>query len=220
MRFIVITLTIILALFLGYIWYYPTYRWHQKMTVEVEVDGKLYTGASVLMLSVKPIPGFLPINADSEFDERGEAVVLKLPQGQYLFASLWDIDPIYTSKVFRSRINMRVPGLRWARDISRLREKIDIPPKLYPLLVTFADINDPVSVQKVNPNDLAATFGKGVRLKRITLEITNEPVTKGEVEKVLGWLGTHYGRIKPTTKKYKSELTAEEKLYPFDFRSK
>ena len=63
-----------------------------------------------------------------------------------------------------------------------------IKPKHYPLLVTFGDINDPASVKKVDPNDLAATFGPGYTLKSITLEITDEPVTTGKVEDVLGWV--------------------------------
>jgi hypothetical protein len=31
-------------------------------------------------------------------------------------------------------------------------------------------------------------FGEGVRLKAVTLEITEEAVTEGRVEGVLGWL--------------------------------
>jgi hypothetical protein len=54
-----------------------------------------------------------------------------------------------------------------------------------PLLVTFADINDPASVQRVDPDDLAASFGPGYALTTITLAITDEPVTKGRVEAVL-----------------------------------
>jgi hypothetical protein len=37
-------------------------------------------------------------------------------------------------------------------------------------------------------DNLAATFGKGVRLKNITIEMTDEPVTDAEVEKHLPWL--------------------------------
>lgn len=37
-------------------------------------------------------------------------------------------------------------------------------PKDYPLLVTFTDITDPKAVKKVEPHNLAATFGKGVSL--------------------------------------------------------
>lgn len=51
------------------------------------------------------------------------------------------------------------------------------------------DINDPNSVREVDPANLAATFGPGVSLKRITLEIRDEPVTEGKIECVLGcWL--------------------------------
>lgn len=39
----------------------------------------------------------------------------------------------------------------------------------------------------MNPEDLAAVFGKGVRLEAVTLEITEEAVTEGRVEAVLGW---------------------------------
>ena len=64
----------------------------------------------------------------------------------------------------------------------------------YPLLVTFADPADPTSVQRVDPANLAASFGPGVTLKRITVEVTNDPVTTG-IEKRLGWLGTQRGAL-------------------------
>lgn len=68
-----------------------------------------------------------------------------------------------------------------------LRETREVPRNRYPLLVTFTDINDPTTVQRVDPKDLAATFGPGVSLKRITLEITDEKVTEGRVEAMLTW---------------------------------
>ena len=79
-------------------------------------------------------------------------------------------------------------GERWAKIISNLRETHDIDQKDDPLLVTFADITDPTTVQKVDPENLVATFGPGVSLKRISLEITDEPVTEGRIERVLGLL--------------------------------
>ncbi|WP_417415418.1 hypothetical protein [Hoeflea sp.] len=69
-----------------------------------------------------------------------------------------------------------------------MRASRELSPKQYPLLVTFADINDPASVALVDPDDLAASFGPGYALSSITLAITDEPVTKGRVEAVLGWL--------------------------------
>ena len=80
-----------------------------------------------------------------------------------------------------------------AASFETLREGREVPRDLYPLLVTFTDIDDPASVLKVDPDNLAASFGPGVALKRITLEITDENVTKGKVETVLGWLDDYYG---------------------------
>ncbi|GJL68036.1 MAG: hypothetical protein NPIRA06_06710 [Nitrospirales bacterium] len=49
-----------------------------------------------------------------------------------------------------------------------MRETRDFKPKNYPLLVAFMDINDPTSVKEVDLDNLAATFGPGVSLKRLT----------------------------------------------------
>jgi hypothetical protein len=55
------------------------------------------------------------------------------------------------------------------------------------MLVRFRDIADPTSVEKVDPDNLAASFGEGVKLRRITVQLTDDPVTTG-IEKRLGWL--------------------------------
>ena len=60
-------------------------------------------------------------------------------------------------------------------------------PSFYPIMVTFGDIADPKSVTKLDPDNLAVRFGKGVKLKRITVELTTDEVTTG-IEKKLVWL--------------------------------
>lgn len=67
---------------------------------------------------------------------------------------------------------------------------VPVPSTCLPLMVTFADIVDSKTVNRVDPDDLAASFGAGVRLKAVTLTVAEEPVTEGKVEAVLGWLGT------------------------------
>ncbi|MFO1174759.1 MAG: hypothetical protein U1E48_06075 [Paracoccaceae bacterium] len=73
-------------------------------------------------------------------------------------------------------------------------QPLTLTPDLYPLLVTFDDIHDPKSVRQVDPADLAAAFGPGVRLKAVTLAVTDEAVTEGKVEAVLGDLKEIDGR--------------------------
>lgn len=69
-----------------------------------------------------------------------------------------------------------------------------------PKLVTFTDMNDPKSVtlaqewtrgdrnMTLKADHMEELFGQGVKLKDITLEITDEPVTWGVVDKWLLWM--------------------------------
>lgn len=78
-------------------------------------------------------------------------------------------------------------------------------PSYYPMMVRFADLADPKSVEKVDSDDLAKSFGAGVKLRRITVERTDDRVTK-EIKNKLQWLEGASGSLTeqprdPTTKK-------------------
>jgi len=62
-----------------------------------------------------------------------------------------------------------------------------VAPKDLPDLVTFADVADPNSVMVVDGEHLDATLGPGVAWQAITIQIVDEPVTRGLPEK-LPWL--------------------------------
>jgi hypothetical protein len=55
------------------------------------------------------------------------------------------------------------------------RHSADDPVTGYPIMVRFRDTRDPASVEQVNPDDLATSFGPGVRLRRITVQLTDDP---------------------------------------------
>ncbi|MEJ6388505.1 hypothetical protein [Gymnodinialimonas ulvae] len=74
-------------------------------------------------------------------------------------------------------------------------EPVELTEGFWPRLVTFADLHAPSTITTVDPGNLAETFGQGVRLVSITLEITDEPRTSGIVEPLLQWLPNHYGRM-------------------------
>ena len=64
-----------------------------------------------------------------------------------------------------------------------------LPRNAYPMLVTFGALaHKPTSVVRVDPDDLAATFGEGVWLERIVVRMTSEPVTMSLGER-LGRMG-------------------------------
>jgi hypothetical protein len=53
-------------------------------------------------------------------------------------------------------------------------------------MVRFRDLSDPTTAEFVPPHDLASAFGPGVSLKRIALQMVDEPVSN-EIPKRLPW---------------------------------
>ncbi|MEO9457476.1 MAG: hypothetical protein ABJE63_11575 [Lentilitoribacter sp.] len=174
---------------------YPTFSWNQKVTVTVNTPNGEVSASSVgrMVVSEKVSLGLAEaggINSDFE----GEAVVIALPNEKYLF-SLISGATSFSLKVFGD-----VPGVRknadgsfvqWDESVKRIQNLVGakaFPLEHLPMLVTLDDINDPASVKEVDPANLAATLGPGYALKSITLEITKEALTQGEVEVAIDWL--------------------------------
>jgi len=169
------------------------WQWNVKVTVNVDTPEGVRTGYSVVRVGVRKYSG-LQRKFGYAYGAgviEGEAVVVDLGDGRYLFALVVAGNMAYrASEVVFDDLLPEEDAARY-RKMQRLRVRREVPREMYPLLVTFDDINDPKTVKRVDPDNLEATFGAGYRLKSITLEITDEPVTKGRVEKVLGWLGNY-----------------------------
>jgi hypothetical protein len=179
----------------------PDYRY--RLPGEVETPEGLKTGSSVIEVKQRLVrAGSSPANMAVERRVRGEAVAVDLPGGRALFALLrsdnnvdWasyvmqTLAPHSESETFAQQLdNMlllegEIVLPRTFPPVGHLEER-----SAYPMLVTFGDLDDPTSVEEVDPDDLAATFGEDVSLKRITVQVTDDPVTSG-IERRLGWLG-------------------------------
>jgi hypothetical protein len=75
---------------------------------------------------------------------------------------------------------------------ARGRGPIALPQKLYPNFLRFRDIKDPTTAELVDPDNLAKSFGPSIRLVRVTIEITDEAVTR-DIRNVLPWLSRNVG---------------------------
>lgn len=171
----------------------PPVSWHQRLTVIVDTPDGEVSGASVTEVSVRDDNGLLQMQQTSgvKTSVRGEAVVVEVLPGRYLFALL-DGANAWATHAFDLVDQPDAKDRTNSAAMAKLRSlPLDTPNNLptnaYPLLVTFIDITKPETVQKVDPANLAASFGPGMRLKSVTLEITRESLTEGEVEKKLGW---------------------------------
>lgn len=190
---------------------FPDYRY--CLTVEVDTPEGLKTGYSVIEVSTaRAGENSIPTPRLISMRSRGQAVVVDLGKRGLLFAILsngessdWANDVMllltpplpeprkWTDEDVRNWFPKRFAAMLEHREVIEVPRyypdngnRDDIPAR--PLLVRFGDISDPTSVEKVDPDALSASFGEGVKLRRITIQLTEEPVTTG-IEKRLVWLG-------------------------------
>jgi hypothetical protein len=167
-----------LAVFLGGCSFRPAFRY--RTMVEVETPEGLKRG-----YAVREVGFSARANGGDYGHVRGEAVVVDLGGGQTLFALLTgdggNVDHAgdEMASMFKQLDSDMIQ--LWP-DPPALRAPIIRHP--LPMLVTFTDITDPKSVQRVDPANLAASFGPGVKLKRIVVETTSERVTTGIGERL------------------------------------
>ena len=173
------------------------YYWKQKLTVVVETPDGDKSGSAVSSVYLN-VGGWRPLSQSGMNSQvKGEAVAVELAPGKYVFVLLEgmrDIATLVYGKTFFQNEGINSKEAQRLASTEALWAFLESPqpakrvrPKFYPRMVTFQDINKPASVRLVDPYNLSASFGPGYRIKSMTIEITDEPVTRGEIEKVLGW---------------------------------
>lgn len=164
-------------------------KYRFRMTVEVDTPQGLRSGSSVYEVEAVASRELITGGMGSYTRFRGEAVAVDLPGGKTLFALLRMANGT-SADDHLGLMSMRAmdPALVYAhKDQSArriaagddIRSPVEVAPEDYPLMVMFRDINDPRSVERVDP--------EAIGVKRIVLETTSDEVTTG-IEKRLGWL--------------------------------
>ena len=201
-RWRVLAIPAVAGLLIGFLWLVmsldtsnsETLRY--RLTYEVDVDGEMRSGTGVVQIRVVEQNNvFSPSYIG--FQVTGEAVVVDLGNGDYLFSLLagkiaevsgWGSHATTPDKLimlaFRGQSNS-IPNSY--RMLMETKPSVDLPFELLPVLATLEDINDPTSLRLVDPDDLAAHFGANVSLERATIEITSDPVTRGQVAEYFVW---------------------------------
>ncbi len=177
--------------------------WRYKITVNVETPEGMKTGYAVREMSNSRSKYELDLpQVTHPADVKGEAVVVDLGKRGKLFALMsgYAYGPDHANtilyKVFPSGSGGNsAAGIRFYRDLKAGPKALT--PGQYPTLVMFKDMNDPktitlvMDIEKdiskgwvqaeyhVKADRFEELFGKGVKLKDITMEMTDEPVTWG-----------------------------------------
>ncbi len=185
---------IIVALALFWTWMFPSVTLRYRLTYEVDVDGKVHTGSSVMQAGMYAGPlcgglGWAPC-----WSFMGEAVAVDLGPRGVLFSLLagsskrgaknpisgWPLPqvehvqflPVYVMR--RAGLWKAPPGYtggsvgEW-QAAEKLRTTVELAPYEIPELVRFRDLNDPTTAEVVDPADMTKSFGPGVRFMRATI---------------------------------------------------
>lgn len=167
-----------------------TYRY--KMIVEVNTPAGPRSGSVVREVEWARTLPLLTANEFS-FRQRGEAVAIDLPDGSVLFVLLhWDGYETIRAGFGQARKYDVKTELDTAQENRRVYEYPTIETArthnlVFPRFVKFRDLSDPASVHAVDP----ANIGNGVTFRRITMQMTDEPVTNS-IQRRLPWLPNYY----------------------------
>lgn len=222
---------------------FPTWVIRYRLTLIAEVDGREVSGSGVVETRWTS-EGFLTELTGRPWDVslRGEAVVVDLGARGTLFALLrrdrerQGSHPDPEHMVSRTFADASVGSMTSSllRKTASSRAPVALELRRLPLLVRFRDIADPKSVERVDPADLAASFGEGVRLTGATIAIVpsgwwpfgrigwprvlaGEPVTTG-IEKRLVWLDGLGERSLSGTSDFRPAISLADRLGELSFR--
>lgn len=193
-----------------------------EISIEVDTPQGVRSGSAIRQITHRVPPTFPSIGeSKARLELSGEAVVVDLGSGQAIYGLL----------VGRDRSRQQADWGIWAlleeRNSSGERP-IDLWPNspttstprfddFVPMLVTFTDESVPESVTEVDPQDLAASFGTEVSLKRVSVRKTNKRPTDG-IEERLPWLDNFPERRLDRDFKGSSSPTLPQWLWIRDFK--
>jgi|GEM_PF-5665954 len=173
--------------------FYPSEPLRYRMTVTVDTPDGTRSGSSVLESTITAGTRFGDASG-IRYRMEGEAVTVPLPNGKVLFVLLRSQD-IGDPASYHANL-MQVAACRnghpsetpppsiceggnwqefrnWARNEQL---SVELDHSIYPMVVTFGDIENPSTVESVNPNNLEAEMGYDYRIKIIDLQITKNPL--------------------------------------------
>lgn len=172
---------------------YPVYSHRYRLTVSIEVEGKVHSGSSIIEIGWQRGPplgdagGYAPII-------RGQAALVDLGDRGVVVAALMTGEgygPAKDGALSAQWLAAEAFGNHSAGDeipeLPKLRGKRDIALNKLPRLLWFRDRQDPTTAQKFMVQDIPAIFGPEARFAGASVEITSDPIVV-DIRQKLPWL--------------------------------
>jgi len=201
-RILAVVAAAIVATWLVFSAYLPSYSHRYRLTVEIESDGQVRTGSSVIEVRWRrqPVVGDAPPWVSSikgqaplvDLDKRGVVLAMLAP-GDDPGAVSADFLALRALGFFPNRPRSFPPDAEGLRRIANYRGGADLTQGNFPRFVWLSDLDRPDAAVAVDGSDLAAIVGGAARLVAVRIETTSDAVTTGLGRK-LPWLRLKYER--------------------------
>jgi hypothetical protein len=169
----------------GYFILHPSYTNRFRLTIEIDTPDGIKSGSSVIETTKWESGGWGPIEARGvRAEARGEAVFVDLGNDRFVVGLLGWGPIAQEEKIYSLTRDALSPGkqISW-RDEPSLKGRGDLPPDDIPTLI-LTDRADVRTARVIPPSNLGRVLGSGVRLSRVRLETTDDPITSGLAQKL------------------------------------
>lgn len=170
---------------------YPTYSYRYRLTIAIEIDGKVHSGSSVIEVIWRERPG---IGSFSSYI-RGQAVFIDLQSRGAIVATLTNGESYGPAQDGSLSVLWLVPRAFLLRDsgddlpkLPTLRGRRELAPTNMPRLIWFPDVAEPKTARRFTAADIPTLFGPGARLRTAEVEITDAPIVV-DIDKKFPWFG-------------------------------
>ena len=176
-------------------------RYKYRLTMAVRDGGQLLTSSNVI--GIRESVWDVPIGGGGRESVCGEATALKLRNGSFLIAlfrgpsdarwpeTKWPFDsPIW---ILRKRLGLDVGWPDDQAEMTKLETQINsgvtaiLQADELPELVAMKDANSPLTAGLADPKRLPPYLGDDIKIESITIDVTQDEITKGRLAKLFPW---------------------------------
>jgi hypothetical protein len=194
----IVLILVVLGIYWGCQIAYPSGTLRYRLTVEAITDGQPVTASGVFEVTYTTQSGISAAAVTSRL--KGEAVALDFGNKGTLFFLLVG-DPERSGSYEPATMVVRefkLGGNRGLspeviRGLSRLEASAELPFSHLPLIVRFRNLDDPMSVERVRPDEVFRALGVGNALTRVTIQTTRDPIAY-TIKARLPWLDEYYDK--------------------------
>ncbi|TWB86956.1 hypothetical protein FBZ93_1242 [Bradyrhizobium macuxiense] len=196
-RILLVTSMVLVAAFATYKFFYPTYTYRYRLTVNIEADGKLHSGSSVV--EVTWYAHLLPALVSFSSELRGQAALVDLEGHGVMVATLtaehWgahDGNAGWSALWLVPRgfgVDDSIEGLS---KLVNLRGKRELALDNLPRILWFSNPRDPTTARTILVDDIPSVLGPSARFAGASVEMTTDPLVT-DIRQKLPWIDSYSG---------------------------